>query len=73
MPNMGTSDNGLTNEIDLDESSASLKFPTPRMFGRNKGSGIAVDLPVSATEFLMKVNFYLPGFDLGKLEFVFIS
>ncbi len=37
------------------EMSGNFKFSTPRMFGRNKGSGIAVAFPVSATEFLLKV------------------
>ena len=38
-----------------DELQGKFRFSTPRRFGKQKGSGIAVDLPVSATEFLLKV------------------
>ena len=30
-------------------------FPTPKLFGKQKGRGVAIHLPVSATDFLMRV------------------
>ena len=36
-------------------SNGKFYFPTAMMFGKRKGSGVAVHLPVSATDFLLRV------------------
>ena len=40
-----------SNDIQTDRS----LFSTPRLFGKQKGSGISVYLPTSATDFLLRV------------------
>ena len=48
-----------TNRSDGSQSNGKFPFPTPRFFGKQKGSGVIMHLPVSATDFLLRVFFTL--------------
>ena len=59
----------LTDNSDGDQN-GKFQFPTPRLFGKQKGKGIAIHLPVSASDFLMRVFL---DYDVLNIGFSYVS
>ena len=54
-PVLNDSDDRSHNDNSDGGQNGKFPFPTPKLFGKQRGRGVAIHLPVSATDFLMRV------------------